>query len=116
MRVASLILCLFAVCTAVHAIAPAELHELDTLVAYTGIWKTESKYFKTAFSQAGDGVLTIKGNVWTFPWSSVINGKTIYFHVINVFSGRDHIEYREEYFTDGKHWVPVAKGRDTRLH
>ncbi|HET7649693.1 MAG TPA: hypothetical protein VFL15_03200 [Gammaproteobacteria bacterium] len=170
MRIASLILCLLAFCTAGHAAVPPEPHGLDKLAAYAGSWKTESKHVKTTFSQAGedtavlkndcwrsgdfyachqivngqsgalvvfqydaktgryithaipangggasDGVLTIRDNVWTFPWSRVINGKTIYFHVINVFSGHDHIEYREEYSTDGKHWVLMAKGRDTRL-
>lgn len=170
MRIASLILCLLAFCTAGYS-APPELQGLDKLAAYAGTWKTESKHFKTAFSEAGkqtavlqndcwrsgdfyachqsvdgkssalvvfqydakagryithaipadgggasDGVLAIKGNVWTFPWSRVINGKTIYFHVINVFVGQDQIEYREEYSTDGKHWIPIAKGRDTRMH
>jgi hypothetical protein len=171
MKIASLTVFLLAFFATGHAATPPEPLGLDKLAAYAGTWKTESKHFKTPFSEAGeetavlqndcwrsgdfyachqsvggkssalvvfqydakadryithaipanggaasDGVLAIKGNVWTFPWSRVINGKTIYFHVINVFSGHDHNEYREEYSTDGTHWIPIAKGYDTRMH
>lgn len=63
---------------------------------------------------ASDGILTINGNRWTFPWQSAEQGKPVYFHVINVFTDRNHIEYRQEFSRDSRHWTVMTKGRDTR--
>jgi hypothetical protein len=61
------------------------------------------------------GKLIIRGNVWTFPWEEKEKDKTIYFHVINVFTSVDAIEYREEYSTDNEHWYPMAQGYEKKL-
>lgn len=61
------------------------------------------------------GRLQIVGNVWTFPWQ-VSRGENItYFHVVNVFTSSDHIEYAQEFSTDNVHWVTMAKGTETRI-
>jgi len=61
------------------------------------------------------GKLIIHGNVWTFPWETKENGKTTYFHVINVFTSVDTIEYREEYSMDKLHWYPMAQGYEKKI-
>ena len=61
------------------------------------------------------GRLIIEGKVWTFPWQSVTDGKITYFHVLNIWVSRDSIEFRQEYSTDGKQWVLMASGRETRI-
>lgn len=65
-------------------------------------------------SPAGNGTLMIKGDVWTFPWNYTNKGKTTYFHVINVFTSPDHIEYRQEYSSDKIHWTAMAKGHEIK--
>ncbi|MGH8372843.1 MAG: hypothetical protein ACRETO_08930 [Gammaproteobacteria bacterium] len=64
---------------------------------------------------ASDGILSIKSNTWTFPWQSSEQGKPVYFHVINVFTDRNHIEYRQEFSRDNRHWTVMTKGRDIRM-
>jgi hypothetical protein len=61
------------------------------------------------------GKLVIDGNVWTFPWETTETGKTTWFRVINVFTGPDRIEYRQEYSTDRKHWTIAATGHERRI-
>lgn len=65
-------------------------------------------------SAGGDGTLTIDGDRWTFPWQFSDHGKTVYARVVNVFHGRDRIDYRQEYSLDQVHWTPMATGRETR--
>ncbi|MDE2235828.1 MAG: hypothetical protein KGL13_00455 [Gammaproteobacteria bacterium] len=60
------------------------------------------------------GKLIIHGNVWTFPWELQEKGRTVYFHVINIFTATDTIEYREEYSMDNLHWYPMAQGYDKK--
>lgn len=64
---------------------------------------------------AGSGRLQIIGNVWTFPWQVTEAGDTIYFHVVNVFTDADHIQYQQEFSTDNLHWTTMAKGSETRI-
>ena len=61
------------------------------------------------------GKLLIKGNVWTFPWEFTDKDKTTWFHVINVFSTPDTIEYRQEFSTDMIHWTVMAKGHEVKI-
>jgi hypothetical protein len=61
------------------------------------------------------GHLIVSGSLWTFPWQLTKDGKTTYFHVLNTWSGRDRIEFRQEYSADGKHWLPMAEGHETRV-
>jgi hypothetical protein len=61
------------------------------------------------------GHLLISGALWTFPWQVSKGGKTTYFHVLNTWDGPDHIQFRQEYSSDGKHWQPMAEGHETRV-
>lgn len=61
------------------------------------------------------GRLQIVGNIWTFPWAVTQGETTIYFHVVNVFTSADHIDYAQEFSTDNVHWTTMAKGSETRI-
>lgn len=61
------------------------------------------------------GRVIIEGKVWTFPWQLTKAGKTTYFHVINTWTSQDSIEFRQEYSTDGKTWLPMAVGHEVRV-
>ncbi|MGA8742195.1 MAG: hypothetical protein WB561_13505 [Terracidiphilus sp.] len=63
----------------------------------------------------GSGKLQIEGNIWIFPWQVTQGETTIYFHVVNVFTGTDHIDYAQEFSTDNVHWNTMAKGSETRV-
>ena len=65
-------------------------------------------------SAAGNGTLLIDGETWTFPWQFADHGKTVYARVVNVFHGRDRIDYRQEYSLDQTHWTAMARGVETR--
>ena len=64
---------------------------------------------------ASAGRLQIVGNVWTFPWEVTQGGITTYFHVVNVFTSADHIDYAQEFSSDNVHWTPMAKGSETKI-
>jgi len=63
---------------------------------------------------ASAGKLQIIGNVWTYPWQVTQGGTTTYFHVVNVFTSADHIDYVQEFSTDNVHWTAMAKGSETK--
>lgn len=65
--------------------------------------------------EAGRGSLLIRGNTWTFPWEVKDSGVTTYFRVVNVFTGPDAIEYRQEFSTDNDHWTVMARGHEKRI-
>jgi len=62
----------------------------------------------------GSGKLQIVGNIWTFPWQVTQGDTTMYFHVVNVFTGTDHIDYAQEFSPDNVHWNTMAKGSETK--
>jgi hypothetical protein len=64
---------------------------------------------------ATSGRLQIVGNIWTFPWQVTERDSTVYFHVVNVFTSSDHIDYAQEFSTDNVHWTMMAKGSETRI-
>lgn len=64
---------------------------------------------------ARDGTLRIVGKRWIFPWRFDDHGRPVQARVVNVFHGRDAIEYRQEYSLDGVHWTVMATGRETRV-
>ena len=66
-------------------------------------------------NSADSGELIIKGNTWTFPWEYQHDRKTTYFRVVNVWSSRNTIEYRQAYSTDKIHWTLMAKGHEIRV-
>ena len=64
---------------------------------------------------AGSGKLQIAGNIWTFPWQVTMGETTMYFHVVNVFTGTDRIDYAQEFSNDNVHWNSMARGSETRV-
>lgn len=60
------------------------------------------------------GKLLISGNTWTFPWEYERDGKTVHFHVVNVFSTPKTIEFRREFSEDNEHWTVMARGHETK--
>ena len=79
----------------------------------------QKMYTSYPVPQNGDpvssGRLQIIGNVWTFPWQVSAGENITYFHVVNVFTSADHIEYAQEFSTDNVHWTTMAKGTETRI-
>ena len=61
------------------------------------------------------GRLQIIGNIWTFPWQVTERGSTTFFHVVNVFTSPDHIDYAQEFSNDNVHWTTMAKGSETKI-
>ena len=61
------------------------------------------------------GKLQIIGNIWTFPWQVTQGVANTYFHVVNVFTSPDHIDYVQEFSTDNVHWTTMAKGSETKI-
>lgn len=61
------------------------------------------------------GHLEIQDKVWTFPWKTIKDGKTTYFHVTNTWVSPDSIEFRQEYSADGQQWTLMAQGHETRI-
>jgi hypothetical protein len=68
-----------------------------------------------AGGQGSNGKLLIKGNQWTFPWERKEDGRTIYFHVVNVFIAPGAIQYRQEFSEDNVNWTVTAKGLEHKL-
>jgi hypothetical protein len=83
---------------------------------YSDLTKTYTSY---PIPQNGEAVsagrLQIVGNVWTFPWQVPQGGTTTYFHVVNVFTGTDHIDYVQEFSIDNVHWTRMAQGTETKI-
>jgi hypothetical protein len=91
--------------------------ESKALIVFTYNSKEDSYIsypIPTDGSPASSGKLLIQGNVWTFPWEDKDNGKTVFFHVVNVFTSPGQIEYRQEFSTDNTHWTVMAKGLEKK--
>lgn len=92
--------------------------ESKVLIVYTynDLLKLYTTYPIPPNGQAASaGRLQIVGNVWTFPWEVTQGGATTYFHVVNVFTGSNHIDYAQEFSTDNVHWTLMAKGSETKV-
>jgi hypothetical protein len=63
---------------------------------------------------AGSGKLRIDGSVWTYPWQLKDGDKVTWFHVVNVFTAPDKIEFRQEFSDDNTHWTLMARGSEHR--
>lgn len=59
---------------------------------------------------AGRGELEIQGDRWTYPSQEEENGKTKYYRITNVFSGKDRIHFERSESSDGKTWKVLASG------
>lgn len=65
---------------------------------------------------AGRGELEIEGDRWTYPSKEERDGKTKFYRIVNVFSGKDRIHFeRSESDDDGKTWRVLATGDESRL-
>ena len=92
--------------------------ESKVLIVYTysDLLKMYTTYPIPPNGQAASaGRLQIVGNVWKFPWEVTQGGATTYFHVVNVFTGADHIDYVQEFSPDNVHWTTMAKGSETKV-
>ena len=92
--------------------------ESKALLVFT--WDTKHGYLSYPITpESGDtlhaGQLVVHGSVWSFPWEVVKDGKTTYFHVLNIWSTPDRIEFRQEYSADGERWTVMAQGHETRI-
>jgi hypothetical protein len=63
---------------------------------------------------AGRGDLEIQGDRWTYPSKEEENGKTKYYRITNVFSGKDRIHFERSESEDGKTWKVLASGDEVR--
>jgi hypothetical protein len=63
----------------------------------------------------GSGKLLIAGNVWTFPWESQDDGKTVYFRVVNTWTSPTTIDFRSEFSRDNTTWTVMARGNEQKL-
>jgi len=57
----------------------------------------------------------MQGKVWTFPWKAIKDGKTAYFHVTYTWESPGNIGFRQEYSSDGRRWILMAQGHETRV-
>lgn len=92
--------------------------ESKTLIVFTYNSKddTYNSYpIPAGGGEPASGKLTIKGNVWTFPWEDKIDGKVMYFQVVNVFTAPGVIEYRQEFSEDKAHWTVTARGHEEKV-
>jgi hypothetical protein len=92
--------------------------ESKTLLIFT--YNDKDKMYTTyqipqGGAAAGSGKLQIVGNIWTFPWQVTMGESTMYFHVVNVFTGTDRIDYAQEFSSDNVHWNAMARGSETRV-
>ena len=92
--------------------------ESKTLLIFT--YNDKDKMYTTyqipqGGAAAGSGKLQIVGNIWTFPWQVTMGESTMYFHVVNVFTGTDRIDYAQEFSNDNVHWNTMARGSETRV-
>ncbi len=58
----------------------------------------------------GRGELEIEGDRWTYPSKEEENGKTKYYRITNVFSGKDRIHFERSESVDDKTWKVLASG------
>jgi len=60
-------------------------------------------------------IITENGSRWEYRGEQEIKGKKIIFHTINVYRDVDHIDWWNEYSTDGgQHWARSAEGTEIR--
>ena len=88
-----------------------------TMLVFT--YKGGDTYNEAAISaengRASNGTLLIDGGVWTFPGESHKLGQTTYYRTVNIYSGNDSLDFREEYSTDQQTWTLMSKGHETRV-
>ena len=55
------------------------------------------------------------GNRWVYSSTDDIKGKSVEFRTVNQFHGKDTVEWRSEFSTDGgKTWTKTGEGKETR--
>ena len=61
------------------------------------------------------GRLEIHDSLWTYPGQFKVDGKLILTRTTNLFISPDLILYKVQFSTDGKRWVTMGQGKETRL-
>jgi hypothetical protein len=64
--------------------------------------------------EPGSSKVLIAGNAWMFPWETTSGTTTTKFRVVFEFAAADHINYRQEFSTDGVQWTLMAKGTEIK--
>ena len=62
-----------------------------------------------------NGALLVDGGVWTFPGQFHKLGQVVYVRTVNIYSGTDSLDFREEYSDDQQTWTVMSKGHETRI-
>ncbi len=62
-----------------------------------------------------NGTLLVDGGVWTFPGQFHRLGELVYVRTMNIYSGNDSLDFREEFSTDQQTWTVMSKGHETRI-
>jgi len=92
--------------------------KVGALIVFTPA-ETAGHYYTQAIMADGKasgrrGDLEIQGDRWTYPSKEEAGGKTKYYRVVNVFSGKDRIHFEQGESTDGKTWTVNASGDEVR--
>src|SRR5262249_42868113 len=61
------------------------------------------------------GEVLVDGKTIVFPWQVNDNGKAVRMRIVNVFTGADAMDFRQEYSLDGKDWKPMSTGVEHRV-
>lgn len=72
-------------------------------------------YVPSDSGRAISGTVLISGGVWTYPGQQTHLGQTTYFRTVNIFSGTDSIDFREEFSTDNQTWTLMSQGHEARV-
>ncbi len=63
----------------------------------------------------GRGDLEISGERWVYSSTWDAGGKTIHYHTINVFTGKNHIHFEQQESSNEKDWKTTNSGDEERV-
>jgi len=66
-------------------------------------------------SAALAGIVQIDGDVWTYPWTTEVNGRLVNYRVRNLFSGPDVIRFEKSLSKNSQAWILIQAGTEHRL-
>jgi len=84
------------------------------------LWSAQERLFDTYVidSAGGDayhGRLTIQGSDYTWGAAKPDPSHPNQWRTLNTFSGPDHIVYKVQFSSDGKHWTTTRQGNESRV-
>lgn len=66
-------------------------------------------------SEVLTGIVEIEGNVWTYPWTTEVDGQLVHYRVRNFSAGPDVIRFEKSLSKNGQVWSLIQAG-DERRH